>query len=176
MYKPHTKSRVALSSIPEKCELAINYKRKLNCVCVGLFRNGGWGEPSLSVGEYPSTALVEQVLHRESSNPMQLIHTKTSLNLSLTTIGYRLSASIVGGARDHPCEAKWRPVMWSIHATKVTRTSSETLNHSTWARSWEKMWDFFPTEQLGSNGTTYETKKNHLLCFIYTYVRINNAK
>lgn len=76
------------------------------------------------------TALVEQVLHRESSNSMQLMHTKTSLNLPLTTIGYRLSASIVGGARDHPCEAKWRPVMRSIHAPKVTPANSDTLYHS----------------------------------------------
>lgn len=59
-----------------------------------------WRTISCQWGYY--TALVEQVLHRESSNPMQLIHTKTSLNLSLNTTGYRLSASIVGGRKRPP--------------------------------------------------------------------------
>lgn len=101
VHKSHTESRVALSSIPEKKSELANYEKE-PCACVGLVD----GENHLCQWGSIHTALVEQVLHRESSNTMQLIHTKTSLNLSLTTIGYRLSAFIVGGARDHPCEAK----------------------------------------------------------------------
>lgn len=143
MYNSHTESWVTYS-ILEKCKLVVNSKKGISpCACVWLFGNG---ENHLCQWGSTYTALVEQVLRRESSNSMQLIHTKTSLNLSLTTIGFRLSASIVGGRKRPPCEAKWRPVMRSIHAPKVTPAYSD-LCHCIWTGSVEDVWYFFPSHK-----------------------------
>ncbi len=82
-------------------------------VCGFVWELWMWRTISCQWG-YPYTALVEQALLRVSSNPMQLIHTKTSLNLPLNTTGKRLSASIVGGRKRPPLWGKVE-TFYAIH-------------------------------------------------------------
>ncbi len=134
-------------------------------VCGFVWELWMWRTISCQWG-YPYTALVEQALHRVSSNPMQLIHTKTSLNLPLNTTGKRLSASIVGGAQETTPVRQSGDLLRDPSTQQKWLEHLQRLNHSTWTRSVGKMWDFFHTRGR-IKWHNLRDEENHLLCFIY---------